>query len=293
MIISEPEQNIILQDTVRIIQDTTSVKTLGTADSAVLIKIPDHSLYFPFTWLEKNGSGGFGKTEVITSNLREGRLIEPQPFDDDWIVVVALAAAFIYATLSALPGRLFQNIKSFLLFKGIGDPSSRERKGAFHWHPILINLVSFSASALFAYCLADYYNFNPFGVTGFLLWVLFLGLLLILVFIRRSVCVLMGSITGEREVFGEYGNTIYNSYHISGFVLFLLSVLILYTTFPAPRILMMTGIVAVSAAYLIRVLRLLLIFLKRNISILYFILYLCALEFLPVLVVLKYLTDLF
>ena len=44
--------------------------------------------------------------------------------------------------------------------------------------------------------------------------------------------------------------------------------------------------------YSIRVIRLLIIFLNRNISIFYLILYLCALEILPVLIVVKYFTGL-
>jgi hypothetical protein len=44
--------------------------------------------------------------------------------------------------------------------------------------------------------------------------------------------------------------------------------------------------------YLIRVIRLIIIFLNRNISIFYLILYLCALEILPVLIVIKYFTGL-
>jgi len=45
--------------------------------------------------------------------------------------------------------------------------------------------------------------------------------------------------------------------------------------------------------YLIRIIRLFLIFLKRSVSILYWILYLCALEFLPAAVTIKLAAGLF
>ncbi len=338
MIISEQDQNIILQDTVRILQDTTLTKATAPADSAgladtvksistgqeTLIKKPsaadtvsvsrrnpfgeiifpdsisgdisflhDHSLYFPFSLTGKIETKENQKTGIITSGLHEGRVIKPQPFNDDWIIIIVLAAAFIYPTLSAFPGRLFHNVKTFLLFKGIGDPSSRERGVFFNWQTILINIVSFWCTALFAYCTADYYNFYPFGISGLLLWIIFFGLILFMVLIRHLICSLLGGITGEKAVFSEYSATVYQSYHISGFILFLLAVLIVYTTFPAPQILLYAGLFAVSLAYLMRITRLLFIFLKCNISIFYLILYLCALEFLPVLVVLKNLTGLF
>ncbi len=338
MIISEQDQNIILQDTVRISRDTTiildtvsagsvipadtviqistgqeiPVKISAAADTVSVSRInplgeiiypdsagadisffSDHSIFFPFSFIGKSENKENQQTGMITTGLREGRPVEPQPFNHDWIIIIALASAFIYSTLSAIPGKLFHNAKTFLLFKGIGDPSSRERGSFFQWQTILINIVSFSGAALFAYSAADYFNFYPFGISGILLWLIFLGLIIMAVLIRNVICILLGGITGERAVFSEYCATIYHSYHITGFILFLLTVLVIYTNFPSPQILLYTGLFAVLVAYLMRILRLLFIFLKCNISIFYLILYLCALEFLPVLVVLKYLTDLF
>ena len=214
MIISEQDQNIILQDTVRILQDTTLTETTAPADSAGLadtvlsistgqamrIKnavgdtisvsrrnpfgeiiypdstsrnvsfFSDHSIFFPFSFVGKSENKEYQKPGIITTGLHEGRNIEQQPFKADWIIIIVLAAALIYATLSALPGSLFHNAKSFLIFKGIGDPSSRDRGVFFQWQTILINIVSFSGAALFAYCTADYYHFYPFGISGILLW---------------------------------------------------------------------------------------------------------------------------
>ncbi len=52
------------------------------------------------------------------------------------------------------------------------------------------------------------------------------------------------------------------------------------------------GIIVLGILYLIRVLRLFVIFINRNISILYLILYLCALEILPILISVKYISGL-
>lgn len=338
MIISEQDTTIILQDTVRKLQETTSTIITPPADSAgpgdtafsvrsanelnlsvtgvqdtasVSIRDPfydiifsdtlspgisvfsDHPLFFPFTLIKKSENAETGKAIIITSGLHEGKALEPQPFRDDWIIIIVLASAFIYSTLSAVPGRLFHNIKAFLLFRGIGDPALRERGIFSQWQSILANVVSFSGISLFAYCSAAYYGFYPVGLSGILLWIIIFGLLILLVLLRHLICILLGGTTGEKTVFGEYCATVYHSCQITGFILFLLTILLVYTSFPAPQVILQSGLFIVLAAYFMRVLRLFLIFLKRNISILYFILYLCALEFLPVLVVLKYFTDLF
>jgi len=298
MIISEQEETLTQIPSAT---DTVSVSRRNPFGEIIFPdsasgKIPflsDHSIYFPFSLIGKSESKEYLNDGIITSDLREGRSIERQPFNDDWIIVIVLAAAFIYSTLSSFPGRLFHNVKTFLFFKGVGDPSSRERGAFFQWQTILINIVSFSCAALFAYCTAEFYHFYPFGISGIVLWIIFFGMILLTVLIRHLICILLSGITGERAVFGEYCATVYQFWYITGFILFLLTVLIIYTTFPAPQILLYAGLFAGSVAYLMRILRLFFIFLKCNISIFYLILYLCALEFLPVLVVLRYLTDLF
>ena len=65
-----------------------------------------------------------------------------------------------------------------------------------------------------------------------------------------------------------------------------------YTRILPVRDFVEAGIIVLGFMYLVRVIRLLIIFLNRNISIFYLILYLCALEILPVLIVVKYFTGL-
>jgi len=186
-----------------------------------------------------------------------------------------------------------QDAKIFLFYKGIGDIASRDRGASISWQSGIINLISFSNAALLIYCAAEYYNFVPFSINGILLWLLFLGILISLALIRYIVCYLVGNISGEIAVFGEYTATVFQSFRITGFIFLCLTILLAYTNLLPAVAIFYTGLVFTSAFYLMRVIRLFLIFLKRNVSILYLILYLCALEFLPVLIVLKYLTDLF
>ncbi len=101
------------------------------------------------------------------------------------------------------------------------------------------------------------------------------------------------NITREYDAFEEYIVTIYQSYRFLGITLFLIIVLLSYTNLFPLKSLFIPGFIIAAVVYLMRIIRLFLIFMKRNISILYLILYLCALEFLPVLVLMKYFTDLF
>ena len=43
-------------------------------------------VFFPFTFIKKSEDRGSGKAGIITSNLREGKEFEQEPFRDDWII---------------------------------------------------------------------------------------------------------------------------------------------------------------------------------------------------------------
>lgn len=254
----------------------------------------DGGYILPFKHTGINGQKGLSSSAVtIPGNLREGTPLPDQPFNDDWIIAVALVSAFIYSTLTSYHGRLLNNIKTFLLFKNIADPVSRERGSFFHWSSILINLISFANISLFAYLGTDYHNFIPMGISGISLWLIFMVSIVLLVILRHFTCYLIGNITGQETIFSEYCTTVYQSYHITGFIFFIISVLMAYTGIFDPGNLLITGLIFAIVAYLMRIMRLLLIFIKCNISLFYLILYLCALEFLPALVALRYFKNLF
>ena len=79
---------------------------------------------------------------------------------------------------------------------------------------------------------------------------------------------------------------------LAAFFLFLFIILMSYTEILPVKVFILSGIFILAIIYLIRVVRLFIIFLNRNISIFYLILYLCALEILPVLIIVKYFTGL-
>ncbi|NLN29753.1 MAG: DUF4271 domain-containing protein [Bacteroidales bacterium] len=254
----------------------------------------DKSIRFPYNFLSEQAKRSNSQNDkLITEYLRDGEKIPSHPFDADWITVPVIISAFIYSSLRAFPGKLTGNVKAFLLFKGIGAPSSREKGAFFNWHSGLVNLVSFSSLALFLYLATDYHDFIPFGIRGAGLWLLLLSLTALLITIRIIICFILGMISGQKTIFGEYAASIFQSYHIAGFLLYIISVLLVYTSFFPPAGLLNTGFILIALIYLMRIFRLFLIFLKRGVSIFYLILYLCALEFLPALIVLRYLTNLF
>jgi hypothetical protein len=243
-------------------------------------------------FIEKNRKIQTEARQSLTEHLKPGQNLPTQPLHDDWIIAVILIAAFLYSLISNTSKSMLQAITRFFLFRGINDPSSRDIGGLFYWRSTILNLISFLIIGLFTYCYASYYDVILPGVSGIFVWLIYLVVIISAVTLRHLVCIAAGSASGESEVFREYLLAVYQSYRFSALFLFVLIILMSYTILFPVRAYLITGIIVMGIMYLIRITRLMIIFINRNISIFYLILYLCALEILPVLITVKYFTGL-
>lgn len=248
---------------------------------------------FPFIFTEKNRKRENALKSVLTKHLKDGKEIPVRPFHEDWVILVVLVAAFLYSSIRTFSKNFFPEVIRFFSFRGVGDPVSGDIGEVYHWQSTVVNLISFFNIALFVYCAASYYDFIPAGISGILFWAIaFLAVALIVTF-RHLVCFVTGYISGQRQIFNEYMVTVYQLYRYAALILFVLVILLSYTDIFSAKTIFTIGLTSFLALYLMRIIRLLLIFIKRDVSVLYLILYLCALEFLPVLVTAKYFTGLF
>jgi Domain of unknown function (DUF4271) len=247
---------------------------------------------FPYVFTDKVIQQQIREKEILIKHLKPGDDIPSHPLHSDWMILVIIIAATLYSLIRKAKGKLSPGLAKFFLFRGINDPVSRDFGGLFHWHSTILNLISFIIIGLFGYTTVTYFNLLPAGFRGIITWLMALGIICLAVTLRHITCVVTGFTSGEREVFTKYLLGVYESYRVGAFFLFMITILISYTRILPVRDLIISGLFVAGAMYLIRVLRLLIIFLNKNISIFYLILYLCALEILPVLIIVKYFTGL-
>ncbi|MCX6333957.1 MAG: DUF4271 domain-containing protein [Bacteroidia bacterium] len=264
-------------------------------DSANLITRIDknHLNGFPYQFIEKNRQQESKSRASLIKQLRDGDDLAVSPFHEDWTVFIILIAAFFYASVPAISRKLFPGVTRFFLFRGIGEAEARDTGELFHWQSTIFNFISFSIIALFTYFVAYSYGALPASISGIFLWLIALGSVVIAITFRHISCIITGRFSGEKEAFDEYIVTFYQSYRYLALILFVLVILLSYTKIFSSRTLFLAGYISFAAFYMLRIVRLFLIFIKRNVSVLYLILYLCALEILPVAVVTKYITGLF
>jgi len=247
---------------------------------------------FPFTLTEAGGSSRKDLKEEIITILNDGRKIPEQPFRSDWIVVIIFIAAYLFILVRSTAGSLMPGITKFLLFRGINEPSSKDISSLFYWQSTVLNFISFLVIALFLYCAAIWYDLIPSGIPHFLLLLIITAVIAVGITLRHLICITTGNLSGQKEAFNEYLIGIYNFYRFSSIFISMVIVMLLYTLLLPAGAWITAGFIVLGFMYLNRILRLFLIFIKRDISILYLILYLCALEILPGLILIKYFTGL-
>jgi hypothetical protein len=307
LIISVPQKDSIKHRIVKTHQnilpdysDTTSVCTRNSITDVtywdsnnVILKIePGSYTQFPYSFTEKIIQKKMEDRAFLMKQLKTGDDLPVNPFHADWIIIIIIAAAFLYSLVKTTSKGLIPDFGKFFLFRGINDPASRDIGGLFHWQSTLLNLSSFFIIGLFGYLTASYYNFIPAGFKGIIIWLIALLVVSVAVTLRHFACILTGIVSEEEEVFRQYLLGIYQAYRFGALFLFVIIILMSYTVILPVVDFIISGIFIIGLVYLVRIIRLLIIFLNRNISIFYLILYLCALEILPVLIVVKYFTGL-
>jgi hypothetical protein len=247
---------------------------------------------FPFEFTERNQVAEAVKKEILVKQLKPGKDLQLQSMHDDWIIIILAVALFLFSLVRATSKSLITNVSRFFLFRTISNPLKSKSTALAQWQSILLNLISFNIISLFLYCFASFNQILPAGLSKPLVWLIILAVIMISAGIRYVVCIMTGQLSGTAGIFREYLFGVFQAYRFGALFLFMLILLICYTLFFPANAGFVAGVVIMGLLYLIRVFRLFIIFLNSNISIFYLILYLCALEILPVLVIIKYISGL-
>jgi hypothetical protein len=251
-----------------------------------------HRDAFPFLFTAKGRVIQEEAKASLVKHLRAGDEIPLRPLHDDWIILIILFSAFLFTIIRKSSDTFFQGVERFFLFRGVNNAESRDIGGLFTLESSIKNLVSFLILGLFGYSAAAYYNVIPSATAAILFWLLSVIIIITAVSVRHLVCIVTGLASGERELFTEYLLGIYQFYRFSALLIFVVIILISYSTIFPLESCFIAGSIVLGTLYLIRVARLFIIFINKNISLFYLILYLCALEILPVVISVKYFSGL-
>jgi hypothetical protein len=203
----------------------------------------------------------------------------------DWLIGVVLAAFLIFATVRLIfnkyLGQLFHSAINYSTFTRL----FRERYFNLLHASFRLDLLFNLELALLIYQFLSIHKMNQGFSKTYLLYTACFGFIVAYFFAKRFIYYLLGILTESKPEVLEYlfSITVYN--RILGVFLLPVTTIIAFVPLTLAEPLLYLGLFIVVVFYILAVARGIKIFLRKQFSISYLILYLCTLEILPLLLI--------
>jgi hypothetical protein len=205
----------------------------------------------------------------------------------DWVlyflIAFLVALAWIRLIYTKFIVNIFKSTFNFQLAVKVFNEPGIIQKRIF----TILNVFYYLSTAIFLYVISKFYGYHPLGLDGIQYMAAITAFLIAYSLFRVSIMKITGEIFYRQKLFSEaiFHNFLFNK--VTGIVIVPFILLAAYTRGIYQEISVISGIVALIAINIARILRGI-VFVSRYVVLLfYFILYLCTLEILPVLVIIK------
>lgn len=202
----------------------------------------------------------------------------------DWLLLIILGALGLICAIKHSFARYFGQVVDSMYNFQAASAHYKGRNVLFQWVISLLSVNFFIVTSLLLYFCIRIWNITPLSLMEpwQMLGVSALLVLVVLLF-RALINGLTGFFFDMTQVIREYRYLINLFYNTLGIVLLPVVILIAYFNYNLSEKFIIAGIILIISAYLIRISRGLIIAKRHEVPKFYMILYLCALEFLPLI----------
>ncbi len=216
----------------------------------------------------------------------EGIPIYDDPLRGDWILYVHVISLILFLPLITGGTGVSRLIKGLAIRKPYsGSTASPTPVRIWLIPPLTGSVLQIGLLLMHIEMLAEDSN-TPDGAL-FSLWYSIAGTLALLVTGRLILCEILGRATASGKLFRDYLLNIVVLYQIAGVAIIPLNIAVTYMQGVDKTVFIVLGGAIAILLYIFRLIKLAATFNHRNISIIYYILYICALELLPITLLLR------
>jgi hypothetical protein len=205
----------------------------------------------------------------------------------DWVLYFSITFLVILAWVRLIYTRfivdVFKSSLNYQLAQKVYKEPGIIQKRIFSF----LNVFYYFTAGIFFYLVFDYFDYHPLGFENLKLLGVIVAFLISYSLFRFTMMKITGALFQRTKLFSEaiFHNFLYNK--IGGVILIPFILLIAYTRDIYQDISVFMGLAAFLAINVMRFIRLIIFIYKSVVLLFYFILYLCTLEIIPVLVILK------
>lgn len=218
-----------------------------------------------------------------------GILITEDIFRSDWVFLLLIAPVLLYLLVSTVDKYSLTRIIKIVFSNKFSSSKYRMITPGNEFFQMMLGILSLISISTWLYFLELYFDLHFFGLSDYRLLLFNLLLAVLAIAFRYVINKMVALISRSQDSFGEYFFNISRSYKLMGILLMIFNFFISYMVSIPDKYLVYISLLFVSILVLLRVIRFFYIFMKRRFSLFYMILYLCALEIFPVLLLIKYL----
>jgi len=241
-----------------------------------------------FYGIENENLIPFRKTEIKHTEVQlVEKLFNPSPKNievSNWQITLLLLAIILVGLSKAFSSNRFKHFLKAIINYTVAQEITREEKVFFHRSNLLLTATHILTTSLFLFQIREFININNFDQNNFLFFFLLLGVMVGTYIIKYSFSKVLFFILNDISISSEYIFTVSLYNNLLGVVFLPTLCLIYFSPFSFPFILFYFAIPIIFLTFVLRVIRLSLIGLSKEISYYYIFLYICTLEILPLVV---------
>lgn len=210
----------------------------------------------------------------------------------DWILGVLLLSFIILGFV-----RLFFNkylvslIRSAISYQE-ASTMFREKNSLMEKASFLVNILFLSNISIFVIQVTQFYNVQFGNLKHYYLYAIIFAILFVFYIYRAFTTWFVGSVFLKQKVFQEYFHNVNIFTKNTGLLIFPVIVTLQFLSLEYLPVIIYIGMAGIGLLYLLQIHRSFQVIIRKNVSVFYMILYLCAFEFAPLLIIYKLLLSL-
>jgi len=215
-------------------------------------------------------------------NLRTGTSL-------DWLPGILLLSLFIFSWIKMVYQKYLVQVITSLINYQVSIRLLREKNVLFRNMALGLNFVFSLNIGLFIFFYLQYHNLNQINSSNFISVLIYSSGVVVLYYIKTFACRLIGNLFMVKEQFGEYVHNIH--LYNKNIGLFLIPIVVAFPYISSNQIkpvVLYFGLAMIIGMFLMLIYRGFQIIIRNGVSTFYLILYLCAVEILPILLLIKY-----
>jgi hypothetical protein len=264
------------------------IDSTGSIYSQSYDNLPLSNQFLEIKFINFSQKTNAGKTTTVKiSNEKKSKLNELSFKYSDFVLVLLLSLfaliAFVRLSGKNYFNRLLMSIQNY----SYSVSFFREKNLAYVLYNNILIFVFFVSCGILSTMIAAHYGISIPNMDKFLQLLIFTIIIAFLVFLNRFMARVSGIIFGYYKITAEYLFYYANWLRIVGVLLLILCLILSFVNPNYQNIFIYLTFFVLVITYLVKSLRIFIIFFTNRLSLYYLILYFCALEIIPFILLLK------